>query len=261
MNRVCILTGGSNGIGKVTSELLAQNGYTVYELSRTGADFGAVHHLTVDVNDPAQVRAAVERVATDEGRIDLLVNNAGFGISGAAEFTDLAEAHAQLDVYFFGALHCIQAALPYLRRSRGRIVNVSSVAALVSIPFQSFYSAAKAAVNALTLALRNELRPFGVRVCAVLPGDTRTGFTAVRRKSEAGADIYGKALHRAVAVMEHDEQNGMQPIHVARVILRAARAKRPRAFFVVGLSYQLLALLNKLLPATLANAIVGMIYR
>ena len=261
MSRVCILTGGSSGIGRAAATLLSQEGYTVYELSRSGADFGAVRHITADVTDPEQVRSAIERVAADEGTIDLLVNNAGFGISGAAEFTDPAEAHAQLDVCFFGALHCIQAALPYLRRCGGRIVNVSSVAGAIAIPFQAFYSASKAAINSLTLALRNELSPFGVGVCAVLPGDTHTGFTAVRRKSEAGADIYGDSLRRAVATMERDEQNGVPPSHVARVILRAAKARRPRAFYVVGLPYRLLTLLYKLLPATLGNAIVGMIYR
>jgi len=262
VKRVCILTGGSSGIGRAAAHLLSENGYTVYELSRSGSDSGAVRHVTADVTDPVRVREAIERIAADEGQVDLLVNNAGFGISGAAEFTELADAHAQLDVNFFGALHCIQAVLPYMRRAgSGRIVNLSSVAAPVAIPFQSFYSATKAAVSSFTLALRNELRPFGITVCAVLPGDVKTGFTAARRKSDAGADVYGKPLSHAVAVMEHDEQNGMPPERIAKTILRAARAKRPRAFFIVGLQYKLVVFLAKVLPATWSNAIVGMIYR
>ncbi|MEN6593326.1 MAG: SDR family NAD(P)-dependent oxidoreductase [Clostridiaceae bacterium] len=262
MKRVCIVTGGSNGIGKATAELLAENGYTVYEFSRGGKDYGAVRHVTADVTDPIQVRAAVKTVLDAEGSIDLLVSNAGFGISGAVEFTDLADAHAQMDVNFFGALHCVQAVLPIMRAAkRGHIVLVSSVAAPIAIPFQSFYSATKAAVNSLTLALRNELKPFGIKVCAVLPGDVKTGFTAARKKSLAGAEVYGTALDHAVAVMEHDEQNGMPPVRVAKAVLAAAGEKNPRAFRTVGFQYQLFVFLAKLLPATWVNALVGMIYK
>jgi short-subunit dehydrogenase len=242
--------------------LLAQNGYVVYELSRSGADHGAIRHINADVTDAEQVHVAVARVLNEQGHIDLLVNNAGFGISGAVEFTDPADAHAQLNVNFFGALHCIQAVLPAMRSAgRGHIVNVSSVAAPIAIPFQSFYSATKAALNSLTLALRNEVKPFGIKVCAVLPGDVKTGFTASRKKSVSGADVYGRALEHAVAVMERDEQSGMPPDRVAKAVLRAARTKRPQAFRTVGLQYQLFVFLAKVLPATWTNALVGLIYR
>ena len=262
MKRVCVLTGGSSGIGRATANLLAQNGFTVYELSRNGADAGEIRHITADVTDPAQVKSAVEQVIDAEGQIDLLVNNAGFGISGAVEFTDPKEAFSQLNVNFFGALHCIQAVLPTMRaQKRGHIVNISSVAAPIAIPFQSFYSATKSATNSLTLALRNEVKPFGVKVCAVLPGDVKTGFTAARKKSCSGAEVYGEAIDHAVAVMEHDEQNGMPPELVAKAVLRAANAKNPKAFSTVGFQYQLFVLLAKLLPASLTNALVGMIYK
>ncbi len=262
MKQICVLTGGSSGIGKATAELLAKNGYLVYELSRGGADAEGIIHITADVTEPEQVREAVNQVVAAEGRIDLLVNNAGFGISGAVEFTDPKDAFSQLNVNFFGALHCIQAVLPTMRAQKsGHIVNISSVAAPIAIPFQSFYSATKAATNSLTLALRNEVKPFGVVVSAVLPGDVKTGFTAARKKSTAGADVYGKALDHAVAVMEHDEQNGMPPVAVAKKVLRAASAKHPAAFYTVGFQYQVFVVLNKILPASWTNALVGMIYK
>jgi short-subunit dehydrogenase len=262
MKRVCVLTGGSSGIGKATANLLAQNGFTVYELSRNGADAGEIRHITADVTQPEQVKAAVATIFEQEGQIDLLVNNAGFGISGAVEFTDPKEAFDQLNVNFFGTLHCIQAVLPHMRAQKsGHIVNISSVAAPIAIPFQAFYSATKAATNSLMLSLRNELKPFGVQVCAVMPGDVKTGFTAARRKSLAGEEVYGKALERAVAVMEHDEQNGMPPLLVAKSILRAANEKRPRALRTVGAQYKIFVVLAKLLPASWTNALVGMIYR
>ena len=262
MKRVCVLTGGSCGIGKATARLLVQNGFTVYELSRTGAEADGIRHITADVTEPEQVKAAVAQVIAEEGQLDLLVNNAGFGISGAVEFTDPKDAFAQLNVNFFGTLHCIQAVLPQMRAQKsGHIVNIGSVAAPIAIPFQAFYSATKAATSSLTLALRNEVKPFGVKACAILPGDVKTGFTAARKKSCAGAEVYGEAVDRAVAVMEHDEQNGMPPELVAKAVLRAANAKHPKAYYTVGLQYQVFVLLAKILPATWTNALVGMIYK
>jgi len=262
MKRVCVLTGGSSGIGKATAILLAKHGFTVYELSRNGVDTDGIRHITADVTEPDQVKAAIAKVLEAEGQIDLLVNNAGFGISGAVEYTDPKEAFSQLNVNFFGTLHCIQAVLPAMRAQKsGHIVNISSVAAPIAIPFQAFYSATKSATNSLTLALRNEVKPFGVKACAILPGDVKTGFTVARRKSCAGAEIYGEAIDRAVAVMEHDEQNGMSPELVAQAVLRAANAKNPQAYYTVGLQYQVFVLLAKLLPASWTNALVGMIYK
>lgn len=261
MKKTAIVTGGSSGIGKAAALMLCENGYTVYELSRRGENYSSIFHITADVTNPASIAAAAAKVIEKEGRIDLLVNNAGFGISGPVEFTDPADAHAQLEVNFYGAFNCIQAVLPQMRaQAGGRIINLSSVAAPIAIPYQSFYSAAKAAINSLTLALRNEVRPFGIQVCAVQPGDIRTGFTAARKKSHAGSHIY-KSLDRAVAVMEHDEQNGMAPEAVAKVILKAANARKCRALYTVGAQYKLFTLINKLLPATTVNWLVGKIYR
>jgi NAD(P)-dependent dehydrogenase (short-subunit alcohol dehydrogenase family) len=262
MKRVCVLTGGSSGIGKAIAELLAKNGFAVYELSRGGVGSEGVEHITADVTDAEQVRAAVGKVLAAEGRVDLLVNNAGFGISGAVEFTDPKDAFSQLNVNFFGALHCIQAVLPSMRAQKsGRIVNISSVAAQIAFPFQSFYSATKFAINALTLSLRNEVTPFGVKVCAIQPGDIKTGFTAARKKSTEGAEVYGKALERAIGVMEHDEQNGMPPSAIAKAVLRMVNRKHPPVFYTVGFQYQIVVLLAKLLPSSWSNAIIGMIYR
>ncbi len=262
MNQVAIVTGGSSGIGLACAKLLAERGYTVYEFSRHGQENANARHIACDVTNETQVRAAVQAVVSEQGKIDLLVNNAGFGISGAAEFTSLSDAHAQFDVNFFGALTCTQAVLPHMRAQKnGRVVFISSVAAPIAIPYQAFYSACKAAINSLMLALRNEVKPFRIQVCAVQPGDVKTGFTAARRKSPAGADVYGAPLSHAVSVMEHDEQNGMPPEAVARVVCKAASAKRCKALYTVGAQYKLFVFIAKVLPASLVNALVGMIYK
>ena len=194
MSKVAVVTGGTSGIGRATALALKDAGYTVYELSRRAEGVEGLHHISADVTDQQAVNDAVAQIMEAEGHIDVLVNNAGFGISGAIEFTETTEAKALFDVNFFGMVNMNRAVVPLMRQAgRGRIVNLSSVAAPVPIPFQAYYSATKAAVNAYTMALANELRPFGVTVCAVMPGDIHTGFTAARRKVSAGQ---GRGVHR-----------------------------------------------------------------
>lgn len=193
-------------------------------------------------------------------RVDLLVNNAGFGISGAVECTGEAEMRRQFDLNFFGWVTVIQAALPALRESRGRILNISSAAAVFSIPFQSFYSATKAAVESLTCALRSELAPFGITVGALRLGDVKTGFTAARQKSGSGDDLYAGRIARSVAVMERDEQNGMPPAAIAAAVVRAAHKKHLPPVTTVGIKYKFLCGLNKLLPLSAVTALVAKIY-
>ena len=142
----------------------------------------------------------------------------------------------------------------------GSILCVSSVAAVYAIPFQAFYSASKAAVNAFADALRTEVQPFGIRVCAVMPGDIATGFTAARCKTTAGSDIYPCA-DAAVAKMEQDEKNGMSPERVAAQLIRLADKKSLAPLYTVGGSYRFLVFLRRLFPGALASKIVGQMYR
>lgn len=258
---VAVLTGGGSGIGRETCALLAGRGWRVYELSRRDNPAENVTHIFCDVTDPASVTAAFRKVAEKEGKLDLLVNNAGGGISGAAEFTALPEAKNLFDVNFFGVLTCVQAALPLLRASGGgRIVNLSSVAAALPIPFQAFYSASKAAINAFTLALANELRPFGVSVTALMPGDASTGFTDARRKDGRGDEIYGGRIGKSVAAMERDERGGMSAEYVAKRVVSVACRRRVKPLYGVGKKYRFFLILAKILPARLSNRIVGALY-
>lgn len=259
MSRVTVITGGSSGIGKACAEYFASKGDVVYELSRREAVHKGITHITADVCDEHAVKAAIDEVYAKEGRLDVLVCCAGFGISGAVEHTDIADAQRQLDVNFFGCVRCIKAALAYLRMSKGTIINISSVGGPLALPFQAFYSCSKTALNALTLALANEVRPFGVRVCAVLPGDVRTGFTDAREKSDTDA-LYGSAVNKSLSTMEKDERSGMSPVRIARKVYSLSKKKHPKPLSTVGLQYKLFLLLNKILPARMVNRIVGMIY-
>lgn len=260
-SKVAVVTGGSSGIGRETALALRAAGCAVYEFSRHDADVPGVKHVQCDVSDEAQFAAAIRQVHEAEGRVDILVNNAGFGISGAAEFTDNAQAKKLLDVNLFGMVNGCKAVIPIMRaQGGGRIVNLSSVAAPCAIPFQVWYSVSKAAVSTYTAALANEVRPWGVTLTAVMPGDIRTGFTAAREKNIEGDEVYGGRIARSVAVMEHDEETGMDPAVAGRYIASLALRRRVKPEYAVGFKYKFLCLLAKLLPCGLKNRIIGMMY-
>ena len=274
MDKVVILTGGTSGIGAATAALLRQKGCKVYEFSRR--DAADPDHFSVDVTDEAAVKAAVDAVVAREGRVDVLINNAGFGISGAMEFTDSADAHRLMEVNLFGMDNAIRAVLPHMRRAgAGRIVNISSVAGVFAIPFQAWYSISKAAVRSLTMAysiskaavrsltmaLYNEVAPYGVQVASVLPGDIRTGFTAARKKSAAGDKEYGGRISKSVEKMEKDEQNGMRPEDAAKTIVRVALQKgRVKPYYTIGFAYKALVFLDRLLPCRAVRWLLYQLY-
>lgn len=261
MNKIVMITGGSSGIGLCTAAALRDRGCKVYELSRRDSEVTGITHIKCDVTDEAQIAAAVGQVMAESGRIDILINNAGFGISGAVEFTDTAEAQRLFDVNFFGMVRMNHAVLPLMRQQGGgRIVNLSSVAAPVPIPFQTYYSAGKAAVNSYTMALSNEVKPFGITVCAVMPGDIKTGFTAARQKSIAGDDIYGGRITRSVAGMEKDEQTGMDPAKAGAFIASVALKNSRKPLYTIGFGYKCAVFLTKILPARWLNALIGQLY-
>ena len=254
MNKVAIVTGGTSGIGLAAVRALREKGCTVYALSRHG-------EIPCDVSDEASVRAAVQTVLDREGHIDILVNCAGFGISGAAELTSLEAAKKQLDVNLFGTANMVNAVIPAMRKQGGgRIVNTGSVAGFVPIPFQTWYSASKAAVQSYTMAMGNELRPFGITLSAVLPGDTKTGFTAAREKIDDPEGLYGGRIERSVTRMEHDEQHGVPAETVGALIARVALKRRVKPLYIPGFSYNLVNVLMRILPSGAANKLISLLY-
>lgn len=259
--KIAVLTGGTSGIGMQTALALKSAGYTVYELSRRAQGVEGLNHLVADVTDEAAVKKSVDEIVAREGKIDVLVNNAGFGISGAVEFTKTEDAKRLFDTNFFGMVNMNRAVVPVMREAgQGRIVNISSVAGQIPIPFQTYYSAAKAATNSYTMALANELRPYGVTVCAVQPGDIKTGFTKAREKTVDGDDVYGGRIGRSVSRMEHDEQTGMDPAVAGKFIANVAMKKKVSPIYTIGASYSFLTFLTRLMSWKTMNKIIGAIY-
>ena len=259
--KIAIVTGGSSGIGRCTAEALSLTGCKVYEFSRRDNLPDGVVHIGVDVTSVTSIQNAVDQIVTEAGGVDILVNCAGNGISGAVEFTTPEAAKAQLEVNFFGMDNMCKAVLPIMRRQGyGRIVNISSVAAVAHIPFQTYYSASKAAIESYTCCLANEVKPFGISVTCVQPGDIATGFTQARKKSAVGDDVYQGRISRCVAGMEKDEQNGMRPEAAGRYIAKIAQRQHVKPIYTLGFGYKCLSLLCKLLPCRLRNWIVGLLY-
>jgi NAD(P)-dependent dehydrogenase (short-subunit alcohol dehydrogenase family) len=236
---VVVVTGASSGIGRATAAELERRGHRVYGASRSptaGSSLG----VRMDVDDDASVEAAIREVVDREGRLDAVVNAAGFGIAGAIEDTRIDEARAQFETNFFGVLRVCRAALPVMRgQGQGTIANVSSIAGRVSLPFQGFYAASKFALEGLTEALRMEVRPFGVRVVLVEPGDFATGFTD-RRRTVAGAASgpYRERFARALAAIERDERSAATPEAVGRLVADVVFHRAPRLRYTVGPSLQ-----------------------
>lgn len=260
-SKVVLITGASSGIGRACATFLAQQGHHVYGTSRAPRlDDLPFTMLTLDVTDDTSVQQAVQTVLEQRGRIDVVVNNAGIGYGGAVEDTSIEAAHATLETNFFGALRVCQAVLPSMRtQASGTIINVSSIGGVMGLPYQGLYSASKYALEGMSEALRMEVKPFGVRVVLLEPGDIHTEFTANRysTRSAEAYSVYHDAYARALAKIESDERGGAKPELVARTVARIIATPRPRVRYVVGPFYEKLAVaVKRLVPAGLFERIM-----
>jgi len=261
------LTGGSSGIGLATALLLAENGYTVYAASRkpvVGSGIlpggGEIRPVKLDVIDPDSIDAAVETLLAQTD-IGVIIHCAGIGIACPAEEFPSDAVTGLMDTNFFGILRLNSRFLPHFRkRGSGLCLIVSSVASVFPVPFQSHYSASKAALDSYAAALRMELSCYGIRVCLVHPGDTNTGFTNARTYEIEVDSPYYQTCVKAVGKMEKDETEGRSPKSVALAVLKLCKRKRPPLRTVVGLDYKLLVFLKRLLPDRAVEAILKSMY-
>lgn len=256
--KVAVVTGASSGIGFAVANLLGKNGYKVYGLSRRKATSLYFESLVCDITDRETTKSTFEAILQKEGKIEVLINNAGRGASGAFESIGLQNRRAEFELNYFALTDTCEFVLPSMRRNGGgRIVNISSLAGVFPIPYQSGYSASKFAVNGFSMALRNEVKNFGIWVSAVMPGDTKTGFTDARVKTH---DSNYKNLDKSVEKMEKDERKGMSVEKIAGTVLKLLKSKRPKALVSVGFKNKFLVFLSKILPNNIMLFVVNKMY-
>lgn len=265
--KVVLLTGGSSGIGAATAHLLASAGMKVYAGSRRGTidtPQEGIVPVKLDVNDTAGTEAVVADILSREGRLDAVVCNAGNGIYGPVEGTTEQEARSQFETIFFGSLKTVEACLPVFRRQGfGRIVTVASVMSILPLPYQVFYSGAKAALLSLSEGLSMELDGTGIECCCILPGDVATGFTQARKLNTAAQEPdspYKEKMEKNLRKIEKDEQGGMSPDVIGKNILRQLKKKHMRARVIPRLDYGAVGFIVRICPVIWRLKLVNLLY-
>jgi NAD(P)-dependent dehydrogenase (short-subunit alcohol dehydrogenase family) len=265
MKKVVLITGASAGIGKETARVLAQNGYTVYGAARRVermADLTAfgVKAIQMDVIDDDSMVKGVAQIIAAEKRIDVLINNAGFGSYGAVEDVSIADAKYQLDVNLFGAARLIQLVLPYMRANRwGRIVNISSIGGKMAMPFGGWYHASKFALEGLSDSLRTEVQPFGIDVIVIEPGGIKSEWGGIAMESlmkVSGNTAYKEMAGRIANSFKTVEDKIPGPILIAELIRKAIGSVKPRTRYVAGYMARPAMFMRKLLSDRMMDRMI-----
>jgi NAD(P)-dependent dehydrogenase (short-subunit alcohol dehydrogenase family) len=243
MKKVILITGISSGFGKESAKLLSEAGHTVYGTVRRDCEtVNNVNVLRMELTDPGSIKEAVETIIGKEGRIDVLINNAAMHSAGPVETLASEMIKLQVDTNFMGMVHMTRAVLPYMReQGGGTIINFSSIGGLMGLPFHSFYSACKFAIEGFSEALRMEVRPFNIKIILINPGDFNTNNTLNRRNFLATTgpdDPYNKQFTSALKVMEEGELKGGKPVFLAKKIVKIVGYKNPKQRYIIGALYE-----------------------
>lgn len=267
MGKIILITGISTGFGKESSELLANAGHKVYGTVRKDCKTSEkVNVLKMDLIDPASIENAVKAIVEKEGRIDVLINNAGMHTGGPIETSPVENIKLQMDTNLLGTAILTKTVLPVMRKQGGgTIINFSSIGGLMGLPLQGFYSAAKFAIEGFSEALRMEVKQFNIKVVLINPGDFHTNNSANRRNFLAPTgqdDPYKEQYEKTLAVIEKDEANGWQPDILAKKLVKIVECKNPRQRYIISTFEQKLAVVLKyVLPGKLFTWILADHYK
>lgn len=254
--RNIVITGASSGIGKELASLF-QKDDNVITISRSNID--SPNHYICDVSDLENVKQVFDSIKTKYGHIDILINNAGFGLSGAIELLPAEEVKKLFDVNFFGVLYCTQCALPLMDKG-SKIINISSVCALFALPYRAMYCASKSAVNMLSFGLNMECKKSGIQCCAICPGDTKTNFTANRVKIDSSNARYGESITNSAKKIDSREDKRMPVEKVAKKIYKITNKTRLPYQKIIGFKYKVFYFLSNIVPKKLFLSIVNKMF-
>ncbi len=253
-NKVVLITGGSSGIGKSIGLYLAERGYVVYGTSRNPSRFTNFHDFTLlqlDVSDTQSISTAVETILQKHGRLDVLVNNAGAGITGPLEEIPEQEIIKNFTTNYFGPVNVTKAVLPAMRKQgSGLIINITSIAAYMGLPYRGVYSASKAALEMTTEAWRMELKSFNIHMTNVAPGDFATNIAAGRYHAPVIEDSpYKKPYGDTLNLMDSHVDSGSDPLDMAKAVYKIINSKHPKVHYKVGAFMQKFSIvLKRILP-------------
>jgi len=238
MAKVVLITGGSSGIGKSVGEFLTQKGFIVYGTSRNPSKIKKhpFKLISLEVTNLESINNAIKMVISEEGKIDVLINNAGMGITGSIEDTPTDEMRKVFDTNFFGAIDVIKAVLPQMRSQKsGLIINITSIAGYMGLPFRGIYSATKGALELTTEALSMEVKKFGIRVTNIAPGEFATNIASGRYHTPVfDTSPYKEVYQQNLNLMNADVKGGDNPIAMAKAIYRIINTKKPKLHYKVG---------------------------
>jgi len=256
MAKVVLITGGSSGIGKSVGEFLSQKGFIVYGTSRDASKIKEhpFKLVSLNVNNIETISKAVEKVIATEGQLDILINNAGMGITGPIEETPTDEMRNVFNTNLFGAIDVMKAVLPQMRKQKsGLIVNVTSIAGYMGLPFRGIYSATKGALEIVTEAIRMEVKSFGIKVTNVAPGDFATNIASGRYHTPVFEDSpYKENYQSNLNLMDSHVDSGSDPIEMAKEIYKIINTSNPKVHYKVGDFLQKFSIiLKKVLPDTI----------
>jgi NAD(P)-dependent dehydrogenase (short-subunit alcohol dehydrogenase family) len=258
MKKIALVTGASSGIGEATAKRLSEAGFKVYGTSRAGAHgpTRGYEMLALDVTSDASVQSAVAKVIALEGSIDVLVNNAGFGMAPAgAEESSVEQAQAIFNTNFFGVIRMTRAVLPHMRaRGEGRILHIGSVLGFLPMPYGALYAASKHAIEGYSESLDHELRDWGIRSIVIEPAYTRTRFDANLLEPDAKLKVYDEVRDTVARKVREAMAGAEGPGVVAEAVLLAARASKPKLRYTAGSVAKRLRLLRSFAPAGLVDA-------
>lgn len=238
LGKIAVITGGTSGIGKAIAGECTAQGYTTVLLALDNPQ-GLPNFISCDVSDEAKVKAVMEEIAKQHGKIDVLVNCAGFGMSGALELSDTQVARKMMDVNFWGTYYCFKNAVKFMPRG-SKIINIGSVTAMFVPPWRGFYAATKSAVQSLSFGMRMELKHLGIDVCCVNPGEVKTNFTKSRVKNFETNERYGNRIKNATEKVDAGEEHRMTPEKVGKIIFKQIKKRKMKHMIIISGKYKLL---------------------
>ena len=257
-NKVAVITGAGRGIGLAIAKQLHSKGAIVYDISRNFAPNPEMKKIfTADVNDSANIESILKNIYQDEGKIDIFINNAGFGIAGAVEEAKKESIYSLVETNLSAVINLSRIAIPYLKESKGRLINISSVGGIIPLPYQAVYSATKSGVEIFSRAVANEVKADGVQVMCIMPGDANTGFTSARIVETSEGNTKAK---RAISKAENEEKKGMSADKVGKVIVKNIKKRKMPLRKTIGGIYKLIVFASRFCSAKFLNWLVRKIY-